>query len=129
MIANIKKIKKSYSSTQCPAVATQRSFRSAPPHLWVEENPKKEVLLTETCHGNWPNKEFVPLTILPSGCGIDDGTPHSENLKSNYLKVWRSIQRKFEIGFIIFKYAYMNNIYSLIHITTSDSKTLIFTIK
>jgi hypothetical protein len=26
----------------------------APPHLWVEEKPKKEVRRTETCHGNCP---------------------------------------------------------------------------
>lgn len=37
-----------YSSTQCPAVAIQFSFKMAPPHLWVLEKPKKEVLLTET---------------------------------------------------------------------------------
>lgn len=37
-----------YSSTQCPAVAIQFSFRIAPPHLWVDEKPKKDVLLTDT---------------------------------------------------------------------------------
>jgi hypothetical protein len=30
--------KNTYSSTQCPAVATQSSLMSAPPHLWVELN-------------------------------------------------------------------------------------------
>ena len=43
-----------YSSTQWPAVATQSSLMRAPPHRWVEENPKKDVLRTETCNKNKP---------------------------------------------------------------------------
>jgi len=37
-----------YSSTQCPAVAIQFSFSTAPPQRWVLENPKNEVRLTDT---------------------------------------------------------------------------------
>lgn len=44
-----------HSSTQWPAVAIQFSFSRAPPHRCVLENPKNDVLRTETCitdHGD-----------------------------------------------------------------------------
>lgn len=38
-----------HSSTQWPAVAIQFSLSRAPPHRCVLENPKKDVLRTDTC--------------------------------------------------------------------------------
>ena len=45
-----------YSSTQWPAVATHNSLIRAPPHRCVEENPKKDVLRTDTYNGNVKNR-------------------------------------------------------------------------
>lgn len=65
-----------HSSTQCPAVAIQFSFKTAPPHLWVLEKPKNEVLRTETCQGHRPKGASLPPTILVSGLGNKGGIPH-----------------------------------------------------
>lgn len=61
-------------------MAIQFSFRTAPPHLWVLENPKNEVLRTETCHGHLPKDASFPPTILVSGRGKSGGTPHCPSL-------------------------------------------------
>lgn len=41
------------------------------------ENPKKEVLRTETCHGHRPKEASFPPTMRVSGRGKSGGTPHS----------------------------------------------------
>lgn len=71
-----------YSSTQCPAVAIQFSLMIAPPHRWVLENPKNEVLRTDTCQGHRPNGAFLPPTIRVSGLPIVD-IPQSEKINPN----------------------------------------------
>lgn len=66
-----------YSSTQCPAVAIQPSLMMAPPHRWVDEKPKNDVRLTDTCHGHRPKLESLPPMMRVSGLGHIAVTPHS----------------------------------------------------
>lgn len=78
---------KTHSSTQCPAVAIQFSLTIAPPHRCVLENPKNEVLRTDTCQGHRPNGAFLPPTIRVSGRPIVDIPQSWTNIKSyKYIK-------------------------------------------
>lgn len=63
------------------------SFKTAPPHRCVLEKPKKDVLLTETCHGYRPNGAFLPPTILVSGRGTFVERPHSTFLAADKVSL------------------------------------------
>lgn len=67
-----------YSSTQCPAVTIHSSLMSAPPQRCVLENPKNDVLRTDTCQGHLPKGAVFPPTILVSGLENMGGVPHAK---------------------------------------------------
>lgn len=66
-------------------MAINHSLITAPPQRCVLENPKNEVLLTDTCHGHLPNGAFLPPTILVSGRDCIVGIPHSTFLAADIV--------------------------------------------
>lgn len=61
------------------------SLITAPPQRCVLENPKNDVLLTDTCHGHLPNGAFLPPTIRVSGRDCIVGIPHSTFLAAEIV--------------------------------------------